>query len=129
MIPMPTQQKTVLLVDDDAVIRMIVREALGSVGMDVIEAADAERGLELAAEIAPDLLILDIMLPRMDGLEMLEALRNRGVDAPVLVFSATGSKNAQRAHSLGATGYISKPFDLRELIDAVNSLLAQRDVA
>lgn len=111
-----------LLVDDDPVIRMIVREALSSVEYEVVEAGDAEAGLELVDRRSFDLLILDIMLPRMDGLDMLEAVRERGCDAPVLVFSATGSKNAERARSLGAAGYLAKPFDLGDLIAAVRRL-------
>jgi DNA-binding response OmpR family regulator len=118
----------VLIVDDDRVIRMVVRDALLSAGYEVVEAADAPTGIDQALELRPDLIILDVMLPRVDGLAMLADLRERKVESNVLVFSATGSRNAERAHELGASGYLSKPFDLEELLDRVRVLTA-RDVA
>lgn len=128
MVPPATSPRPlVLIVDDDRVIRMVVREALESAGYAVIEAPDAPTGIEQAMGARPDLIILDVMLPRIDGLAMLADLRERECASNVLVFSATGSRNAERARSLGAAGYLSKPFDLEELLEQVQ--LLTREVA
>lgn len=117
------------MIDDDPVIRMVVREALLSCGYAVLEAGDAEEGQRIAHDARPALIILDIMLPRVDGLSLLAEMKAAGVRSDVLVFSATGSKSAERALALGAAGYLSKPFDLRELTDTVAGILRGRDVA
>lgn len=114
---------TVLVIDDDRVIRMVVREALSGVGFHVEEADDAASGIRRAVELKPTLIILDVMLPRVDGLELLSEFRAQGVMSPVLVFSATGSKNKDRAFQLGAADYMSKPFELHELITRVQNIL------
>lgn len=119
----PTRRGTVLVIDDDRVIRMVVREALENAGHRVIEAADGIAGIGLAAAELPDVVILDIMLPRVDGLSLLAELRAAaGPAARILVFSATGSRNAGRAAALGAHDYLSKPFELRDLVARVNRL-------
>ncbi|MBC7645472.1 MAG: response regulator [Thermoleophilia bacterium] len=113
----------VLVVDDDAVIRMVVRDALEAVGLHVIEAAGPEVALERVRCDAPDLLILDIMLPRMDGLALLSQIRDSGNDITVLVFSATGARNEDRARELGAAAYLAKPFQIDLFVDTVQQLL------
>jgi two-component system, OmpR family, response regulator MprA len=118
-------QPLVLVIDDDRVIRMVVREALEGAGLRVIEAEDGESGIAQAREHAPDVMILDIMLPRVDGLTMLSSLVEAGRGSRVLVFSATGSRSAERAMELGAADYMSKPFELHDLVHRVTSLLAR----
>lgn len=113
----------VLVIDDDAVIRMIVRDTLESVGITVHEAADADQGLAQASALRPQVIILDVMLPRVDGLSLLGVLRELDPGVQVLVFSATGSRNAERAAELGAASYMAKPFELRDLVARVQSLL------
>lgn len=121
-----SHRATVLVIDDDRIIRMVVREALADSGLHVLEAGTAAEGMEIAVEQSPDLIILDVMLPRVDGLALLSELRARGVHAQVLVFSATGASNADRAIALGASGYLAKPFELSELRRCVNDLLDGR---
>jgi len=115
----------VLVVDDDAVIRMVVRDALETVGLEVIEAAGPEDALECVRNAEPDLLILDIMLPRMDGLALLSQIRDAGNDMTVLVFSATGARNEDRARELGAAAYLAKPFEIDLFVETVLQLLGE----
>jgi DNA-binding response OmpR family regulator len=120
---------SVLVIDDDPVIRMVVREALEGAGMSVVEADDAESALAQAAAIRPEVTILDIMLPRIDGLTMLASIVEAAAGTSVLVFSATGSRSAERALSMGASDYMSKPFELRTLVQRVQQLLDARAAA
>ena len=116
---------TVLVIDDDPVIRMVVRDSLGAVGILVVEAGDAEEGVVLASSKHPQLVLLDIMLPRTDGLTALGAIqRAAGVQVPIIVFSATGSRNAARALELGARAYMDKPFDIGQLVMRVQQFVA-----
>ena len=115
----------VLVIDDDRVIRMVVREALEGSGLRVVEAEDENSALEQARTHEPDVTILDIMLPRVDGLTMLSALVEASGGSQVLVFSATGSRNAERALELGAADYMSKPFELHDLVERVRQLLSR----
>jgi DNA-binding response OmpR family regulator len=116
-----THRPKVLVIDDDRVIRMVVRDALEAHGFDVHEAQDAEEGLSAALAQRPDVLLLDIMLPRTDGLTLLGQLRRVGVTANVIVFSATGARNSDRAKDLGAVAYIAKPFEIAELVETVRN--------
>jgi two-component system response regulator MprA len=116
-------QPTVLVIDDDRVICMVLREALESAGIRVEACSDPEEGLAAAVANAPDVVVLDVMLPRVDGLAVLQRLRIAGVRSRVLVFSATGSRHAEYARDLGADGYIAKPFDVAEMIATVQALV------
>jgi DNA-binding response OmpR family regulator len=124
---LPTRKRRVLVIDDDRVIRMVVSDTLTAAGFEVLEAEDAESGLSTAIAERPDVLLLDVMLPRTDGLTLLGQLRKLGVTANVIVFSATGSRNADRARELGAVDYISKPFELDELVRVVQAALGEGD--
>jgi CheY-like chemotaxis protein len=119
--PMPT---TVLVIDDDDVIRMVVREALAASGFTVLEAAEPTAGIKIARTAMPDLILLDIMLPHIDGLAVLEHLRAQNCSSKVIVFSATGTRHAEQAFALGARGFMSKPFEITELVEALTQLAA-----
>jgi excisionase family DNA binding protein len=116
----------VLIVDDDPGIRGFVRASLELEGYVVKEAGNADDGLAAIDEEPPDLILLDVMMPRVDGWEMLQRMQERhGVGAiPVLMFSGKVEEQAEReATARGAHGFIGKPFDPRSLIDSTKQLL------
>jgi excisionase family DNA binding protein len=117
----------VLIVDDDERLREYVRVNLEMEGYAVHEAASAEEGLRVLEESTPDLVLLDVMMPQMDGWEMLKRVQERhGVGTiPVVMFSGKIDEAAAgEATSRGAQGFIGKPFNPQELIEQTKQLLA-----
>lgn len=117
-----------LVVDDEAAIRLICRINLRDAGIEIAEAADGETGLSLARAQRPDLILLDIMLPGMDGWDVAEALAAdpKTAEIPILFLSARLDEEDQlRAYEVGAVGYITKPFDPAELAGTVEGILAR----
>jgi excisionase family DNA binding protein len=115
----------VLVVDDDPGVRQVVRANLESEGYAVREAGSAAEGLAALEEEAPDLLLLDVMMPEVDGWEMLRQMQERfGVGAiPVLVFSGkVEERSVSDAAARGARGFLGKPFDLQQLIDQAKQI-------
>ncbi|MHC4469712.1 MAG: response regulator transcription factor [Planctomycetota bacterium] len=120
--------RTILVVEDDAAIRMGVRDALASEGYRVLEAADGDTGLRMGLTEDPDLIVLDLMLPGLDGFEVLRCLRADCVETPVLVLTARGlEQDRVKGLDLGADDYIVKPFGLAELLARVRSRLRSWD--
>jgi excisionase family DNA binding protein len=116
----------VLIVDDDPKLREYVRVNLEMEGYSVKEAGSAEEGLGVLDESTPDLVLLDVMMPEVDGWEMLRRVQERhGVGAiPVIMFSGkVDEKAAAEATSRGAQGFIGKPFNPQELINQTKQLL------
>jgi excisionase family DNA binding protein len=116
----------VLIVDDDARMREYVRVNLEVEGYVVREAGSVDEGLAVLEEEPPDLILLDVMMPKVDGWEMLRRVQERhGVGSiPVIMFSGkVDERAAQDATSRGAQGFIGKPFDPRSLIDSTKQLL------
>jgi excisionase family DNA binding protein len=123
---------TVLLVDDDDRMREIVRLELEREGYDVQEAASADEGLAAIETRKPELVLLDVMMPHVDGWEMLRRIQEQhGAGAiPVLMFSGQVDEAARRqATSSGASGFIGKGFDLDELVDQAKSIVPVQRVA
>jgi excisionase family DNA binding protein len=116
----------VLVVDDDDRMRELVRVELEREGYDVQEAASADEGLSSIATRTPELVLLDVMMPHVDGWEMLRRIQERhGVGAiPVLMFSGQVDEDARRqAASSGARGFVGKPFDLDELVEQAKAIV------
>jgi excisionase family DNA binding protein len=114
---------TVLIVDDDDRLREFVRANLELEGYSVVEGANAEEGLAAVEEQAPDLILLDVMMPGVDGWEMLRRVQERhGVGSiPVIMFS--GKVDEADVAARGAQGFIGKPFDPTQLIESTKQLL------
>ena len=125
----PQRRSRVLVIDDDATIRFIVREAFTSVGFEVVEAGSALLGLDALDDDAPALVLLDIMMPGLDGFQVLKYLEQFQVDVPVLVFSALGNSVAAKAAEFGADDFVAKPFDVRELVVRCRRLIDARRAA
>ena len=119
---------TVLVIDDDPVILELLRVNFEIEGFDVICAADGEEGFRRAQADHPDIVISDIMMPRRDGLQLLNDLKAdpSTEDLPVILLSAKAQKaDVQKGLDLGADDYITKPFDPLELIDRLNAVMTR----
>jgi len=119
--------QTVLVVDDEQAIAEAVRARLQSEGYEVVLADDGRSAIELSARIRPDLVVLDLMLPGMDGLEVCKEIqRDRWI--PVLVLTArTEEADKVAGFAVGADDYLTKPFSLRELAVRVRAILRRVD--
>ena len=114
----------VLVVDDDPTVSDVVRRYLERSDFDVTLAVDGQQALAAAAQHRPDLVVLDLMLPGLDGLEVCRRLRTRDPDLPVVMLTALGEESDRvLGLSLGADDYVTKPFAPRELVLRVQSVL------
>jgi DNA-binding response OmpR family regulator len=120
---MNTKSK-LLLVDDETAITDRLAPFLSRAGFDVKVVADGEAALEEIVSFSPDLVVLDVLMPRLDGREVLRQLRQRGDWTPVILLTQVG-ESAERAMALmeGADDYINKPFDSNELVARINAVL------
>lgn len=116
----------VLVIDDESIVGVILRYAFEAKGHDTVVAEGGRSGLELARSEHPDAIVLDLMMPELNGYEVLDALRQgEAHDVPVLVLTAvTTSGERQRCLAEGADVVMTKPFDPREVADAVTGLLS-----
>ena len=116
---------SILIVDDDPSLRGFVRASLELEGYSVREAGSAEEGLAALEQESPALILLDVMMPKVDGWEMLRRVRERhGVEAiPVLMFSGKVDESENEVASRGAQGFIGKPFDPQQLIESAKQML------
>lgn len=122
--------RRVLVVEDDPSIAIGLRINLESEGYDVQVAEDGERGLELARTMEPDLIILDVMMPKRNGLEVLHDLRSEGRTVPIIILSAKSAEMDKVAGlELGAEDYVAKPFSLAELLARVRGALRRTAAA
>ena len=120
---------TVLIVDDQPEIVRLVRDYLEGAGFDVVTAGDGEQALRLARTAHPDLIILDLTLPSLDGLDVARALRRDG-DLPIIMLTARTEESDRVAGlELGADDYVTKPFSAREMVARVRAVLRRSQAA
>ncbi len=123
---MSNAKPRILIVDDEPDLVAVLRMGLQMEGFEVLEAADGEEGLRRAHQDKPDLMVLDLMLPRMDGYQVCRALKfdARYRSLPIFILSARpGEKDKRLALEMGADLFISKPYDLKDLVTKIRQRL------
>ena len=119
-------RERILVIEDEDTLRMALGDALRAEGFEVLEAADGEAGLALALREAPEVVLLDLMLPRRDGFSVLRALREDRLASAVIILSARGEEwDRVQGFEYGADDYVVKPFSMRELLLRVRAALAR----
>ncbi len=119
--------ETVLIIEDDAAMMRGLKDNFEHQGYTVLTAADGEKGLETALDAKPDLIILDIMLPKVNGYEICRLLRKENLDMPIIMLTAKGEESdVILGLNLGADDYVTKPFSIKELLARVNAFLRRR---
>ena len=117
---------TVLLVEDESTLAMIIKDTLEGQGFRIRLAKDGEEGLHSFFREKPDVLVADVMMPRMDGFEMVRRLRKTDKQTPVLFLTArSGINDVVEGFELGANDYLKKPFGMQELIVRIKALLSR----
>ncbi len=117
---------TILIVDDDQTLTEMLTKVFAPLGYDLLTAYNGKEGLKSAYQNHPDLIILDIMMPEMDGFEMCKRLRKMS-DVPILMLTAkTSEMDVVKGLELGADDYVKKPFNVRELRSRIETLLRRK---
>jgi DNA-binding response OmpR family regulator len=122
------RQPTVLVADDDRDVQNLVRFRLEREGVRVVTASDGEAALELAREQRPDVCVLDVMMPKLNGFEVLKELRDDEATAGIrviLLTARTGESDVDQAFDVGADDYVTKPFNPQELRQRVRAQLSR----
>ena len=123
----PKPRRTVIVhADDEPDIRLVIQAALAPLGIDVVSAANGEEGLRLVVKEKPDLVLLDILMPGMDGFAVCAALREhpQHKETPIVMLTALSQvKDIERSATVGATGYMIKPVDVSRLRHKIIELL------
>jgi CheY-like chemotaxis protein len=114
------------VVDDDAAIRLVCRVALELAGFAVVEAVDGEAGLELVRAESPALALVDVMMPRRDGVSVARALRDDPATAGIPVVLMSAATSSEGIANVGAAAFLAKPFDPGTLIELVTRLVGRR---
>ncbi len=118
-------KKKILLVDDEPDIQVIISGRLTALGFEVLIAKDGQEGLDLARKESPDVILLDLMLPKLDGYKVCRMLKfdKAFENIPVVIFSAKGSDADKKlAEQVGADAYMVKPFDLKLFTETIRKL-------
>ena len=127
-----TAEKTlqrILVVDDESSISELISTSLRFVGFDVRTAANGAQALAIAEEFKPHAMVLDVMLPDLDGFDVCKAIRNEGVSTGVLFLTAKdGMEDKVKGLTLGGDDYMTKPFSLEELVARIRALLRRTGV-
>src|SRR5829696_4657300 len=118
------EQKLILIVDDDMELSDGIRAVLENQGHRVLQARDGQQGKQMVYNQRPDLVILDMMMPRMGGYPVLEHFKDKGDAPPIIMVTANeGSRHKVYAEYLGVIDYIRKPFAMERLLETVNKAL------
>ncbi|MFA6455266.1 MAG: response regulator [Bacteroidota bacterium] len=124
---MKEHKAKILVIEDEKKISALIRKGLEEEKYSVDDAFDGEKGEQLAAKQHYDLILLDIMLPKKDGIQVLDALRSANIDTPVLMLTAKGTvEDRVKGLDTGADDYLVKPFAITELLARVRSLLRRK---
>jgi len=121
----------ILVIDDDVYIRMVLRFRLEKEHWQVLTANDGPHGLEVAEQETPDLIVLDLAMPEIDGIQVLDRLQHNQVtwNIPVVVLTARSDPESRaRSHRLGASRFLQKPFSPRNLVSEINRLLRPAEI-
>ena len=119
--------ETILIIEDEATMLRGLKDNFEFEGYCVRTAADGEKGLEAALSVKPDLIVLDIMLPKINGYEVCRLIRAEGLEMPIIMLTAKGQESdIVLGLNLGADDYMTKPFSIRELLARANALLRRR---
>ena len=116
--------KRILVIEDDAQLRLGLKDNLEVEGYHVLTAVDGESGVRAVTTEHPDVVVLDVMLPGMNGFDVCRAIRARGITTPVLMLTARGHETDKvLGLELGADDYVTKPFSIQELLARIRALL------
>ena len=119
--------KSILIIEDDAALLRGLKDNFVAQGYDVRTANDGQKGLDALLQDPPDLLLLDLMLPRVNGYEICRRARDRQLDMPIVMLTARGQEDdIVRGLELGADDYVTKPFSIRELLARVKAFLRRK---
>ena len=119
--------ETILIIEDDPTMLRGLKDNFAYAGYNVLTADDGEKGLETALDAKPDLIVLDIMLPKVNGYEICRLLRKEKLDMPIIMLTAKGEESdIVLGLNLGADDYITKPFSIKELLARANAFLRRR---
>jgi two-component system cell cycle response regulator DivK len=123
-------QKTILYVEDNEVNRRLVRDLLKRTSYRLLEAPDGEAGMAMARKERPDLILMDVQLPRVSGIEATRTLRSEPAtaDTPIIAITSFAlAGDEQKARAAGATAYLAKPYSPRDLLATIRRLLPEGD--
>ena len=119
--------ETVLVIEDDSTMLRVLRDNYAFQGFKVLTASDGEEGVRTALEKRPDLIILDIMLPKANGYEVCRLVREQGLEVPIIMLTAKGQESdIVLGLNLGADDYVTKPFSIKELLARSHAFLRRR---
>lgn len=123
-----SERKKILLVDDSSTALLLARMVLQGMSYDVVTARDGVEGLEKAIQVRPDLILLDVMMPRMDGIEACKRLRDEPTTAniPIIMVTTRGEEGiAEASYAYGCNEFVTKPVDAAELLAKVRNCLGE----
>ncbi len=127
---MTDQDCKIVIVEDDATIARFVELELTHAGYQVVKFADGESALAAVQDVGPDLVVLDLMLPGADGLEVAAKLREMGLEMPILMLTARSeTQDVVRGFDAGADDYLRKPFEVAELLSRIRALLKRSEAS
>src|ERR1700722_5273414 len=126
--PLVPVKKVILVVEDEAAMVRLLRDNLTYEGYDVLVATDGEAAVETALRTRPDLILLDIMLPKLDGLSVCRQLREKHLDTPIIMLTARNLEQDKiTGLKIGADDYMTKPFSVSELLARTEATLRRAD--